>query len=63
MLRKIVSPTQRKVIIDIPESYVKHKLEVLVFPIDEAEEGAKPRNAELELTTYKCQGKKADFHS
>ena len=36
MLRQIIIPTDKKLVLDLPEQYLNQAVEVIVFPIGEA---------------------------
>ena len=46
--------------IKVPAEFKEKKLEIIVFPLEEADRKFTPRKKRI-LTTYKCYGKKKGF--
>lgn len=60
VLREIREAKTDRLEITLPAEFKKKKLEIIIFPIEETKKKRAPRK-ELNLTTYKCYGKKRDF--
>jgi hypothetical protein len=60
VLREIREVETNKLEITLPDEFKKKKLEIIIFPIEETKKKLAPRK-KLNLTTYKCYGKKRDF--
>jgi len=38
MLRKVLVPTSDEITIDLPREYLNHKVEILIFPLNESKQ-------------------------
>jgi len=55
MLRQIIIPTDKKLVLDLPEKYLNQAVEVIVFPIGEAVtlESTQPEDNPPDLSLFR----------
>jgi len=62
MLRQIVIPDHQQYLLTIPAEYLHRRIEILVLPYDTQQSApSKDISSELQLTTFRCNGKIRDF--
>jgi hypothetical protein len=49
MLRQIITPTQRQITLEIPESYLNQAIEIIAFRMNEPEQPQPTKTVDLSL--------------
>ena len=60
IIREIRKIDSDRIEIAVPKEFREKEVEILVFPLQSFKEGVRPKS-KLQLTRYKCYGKKEDF--
>ncbi len=58
MLREIIHPTQKRIVLELPDEYVNQEIEVLAFPVHEGKKTSLPGNA----NQYPLRGQPVSYH-
>jgi hypothetical protein len=60
IIREIRKIDSDRIEIAVPKEFREKEVEILVFPLQNSKEGVRPKK-KLQLTQYKCYGKKEGF--